>query len=85
MPMLASGAVRRLLNLQRDDDRSMALLDKARVALENIAREDLWAPVQEHRNATDPLSDDALRDILFRTGKAALNAMLDHNAQGDPS
>ena len=85
MTTLASGAVRRLLTLQRDDDRSMALLDKARVALENIAREDLWTPVQEHRNATDPLSDDALRDILFRTGKAALNAMLDHNAQGDPS
>jgi DNA repair protein SbcD/Mre11 len=75
----------RLLILQHDDDRSRALLDEARGELENIAREDLWTPVQDHRNATDPLSDDALRDILFRTGKAALNAMLDHNAQGDPS
>jgi exonuclease SbcD len=75
----------RLLTLEHDDDRSRALLEKARAELGNFAREDLWTPIQEHRNATDPLSDDALRDLLFRSGKAALNAMLSGNAQVDPS
>ena len=75
----------RLLTLQRNGDRSRALLDKARAELGNVTREDIWSPVQDHRSATDPLSDDALRDILFRSGKAALNAMLARNSQGDPS
>ena len=75
----------RLLTLQYNDDRSRALLDKARAELGNVAREDLWSPVQDHRNATDPLSDNVLRDLLFRSGKAALNAMLPGNAQVDPS
>ncbi len=75
----------RLLTLQRDDDRSRTLLEKARAELEKVAREDLWTPVQQHRNATDPLSDDALRDILFQSGKAALSAMLSGNVEGDPS
>ena len=66
----------RLLILQHDDDRSTALLEKARSKLDGVARDDIWSPVPEHRNATDPLSDDALRDILFRSGKAVLNAML---------
>lgn len=75
----------RLLALEHDDDRSKALLEKARAELGNVVREDLWSPVQDHRNATDPLSDDALRDLLSRSGKAVLNAMLSGNAQVDPS
>lgn len=75
----------RLLTLERDDDRSRAMLDKARAELGAVARDDLWSPVQDHRNATDPLSDNALRDLLVRSGKAALNAMLAGNAQGDLS
>ncbi len=67
---------RRLLMLGRNDDESKALLDQARTKLAEVARDHVWQPVQEHRNATDPLSDDALRDVLFRAGKAALNAML---------
>ena len=73
----------RLLTLEYDDDRSRALLEKARAELGAVAREDLWSPVQDHRNATDPLSDDALRDLLVRSGKAALNAMLSGNAQAE--
>jgi hypothetical protein len=75
----------RLLTLEHDDEQSRALIDKARAELSNFAREDLWSPVQDHRNATDPLSDDALRDLLFRSGKAALNAMLSGTAQVEPS
>ena len=72
----AAMMAQRLLALSRDDDRARALLDKARAELGEVAREDVWKPVQEHRSAVDPLSDDALREVLFKAGKAALNAML---------
>lgn len=75
----------RILTLERDDDRARALLDSARAGLGTIARDDLWSPVQDHRSATDPLMNDALRDLLIRSGKAALNAMLAGNAQDDTS
>ncbi len=91
LPEIASGddpaalMARRLLTLGRDDERSRALLDEARAALNETARQDVWLPVQDHRRATDPLSDHALRDLLLRSGKAALNAMLSEREQGDPS
>ena len=66
----------RLLLLGQDDERSRALLDRARERLGAIVGEDAWNPVGEHRNATDPLSDDRLRDIVLRSGKAALSTML---------
>lgn len=75
----------RLLMLRDDDGRSRALLDEARAALSETARDDVWLPVQDHRNATDPLSDDALRDLLFRSGKVALNAMLARRQESGPA
>ncbi len=75
----------RLLALGDDHERSRTLLDKARAALSETAGEDVWLPVQDHRNATDPLSDDALRDLLLRAGKAALGTMLARREEGDPS
>ena len=75
----------RLLMLQNDDDQTKALLERARSELNSVAKEDVWSPVQDHRNAMDPLSDDALRSILLRAGKAALNAMLSHHNEGEPS
>ena len=75
----------RLLMLMRDDPRSRALLEEARAALSETAGEDVWLPVQDHRNAPDPLSDGALRDLLLRSGKAALNAMLAGCGESGPS
>ena len=75
----------RLQMLQNDDDQTKALLERARSELNSVAKEDVWSPVQDHRNAMDPLSDDALRSILLRAGKAALNAMLSHHNEGEPS
>ena len=66
----------RLLWLGEDNEQSRQFLADARQHLVGIAGQDVWRPVQEHRNATDPISDDALRDILLRSGKAALSAML---------
>lgn len=72
----------RLLILGRGDDRSRKLLDEARAELDELAREPVWQPVEEQRHATDPLSDDALRDALLRAGTAVLNAMFAGREQG---
>lgn len=76
---------RRLIILREDDERSRALLKQARAALAGIANHERWSPVKEHRNATDPLSDETLREILFRSGMMALNAMFSQNEPGDQS
>ena len=67
---------RRLLLLGKNHEQSRELLGRARERLSEIARQDIWNPVREHRNAADPLSEDSLRDLLLRSGKAALSAML---------
>ena len=67
---------RRLLLLARDGDAAGNVLGQARRRLGQLAGEDIWTPVDEHRNAADALSDDALRDLLLRSGRAALGAML---------
>lgn len=72
----------RLLLLERGGEGSRTLLDKARAALAGTARDAAWQPALEHRNAGDPLSDDALRDLLQRAGKTALNAMLSSRERG---
>ena len=66
----------RLLLLEQNDEQAGVLLERARERLNSVAREDVWIPLRNHRNATDPLSDDALRDVLLRSGKDALSAML---------
>ena len=76
---------RRLMVLEQDDDRSRGLLDEARAELARIARDERWSAVEEHRSATDPLSDQALRDVLLRSGMTVLNAMLSQTEPADPS
>ena len=76
---------RRLVVLGQDDDRSKDLLEQARAALADVARDERWSPINEHRNATDSLSDEALREVLYRSGMRALNAMLSQNDPGDPT
>ena len=67
-----------LLILENDDKGSATLLENARSELSKIASDSVWSPVQDHRDASDPLSDEALRDMLVRSGKAALNTMLNN-------
>jgi exonuclease SbcD len=76
---------RRILSLQNNDDQSVALLEAARAELSNISRDDQWSPLQDHRSAIDPLSDEALREMLLQAGKAALHAMVSENAEQEPS
>ncbi len=58
------------------------LLEEARAALRDVACNNQWRPVQDHRNATDPLEKDALRELLLQSGMAALGTMLSQNEQG---
>ena len=76
---------RRILLLQRSDAQTATLLDEARAELSNVTDEEQWSPLRNQRNATDPLSDDSLREILLRVGKVALLAMLSDNAERDLS
>ena len=76
---------RRLMGLKQHDARSRDLIEQARAALVGIAQDERWSPVEQHRNAAEPLSDDALREVLFQSGLMALNAMLSQNEPGDPT
>ena len=74
---------RRLLVLDQDNEQSSALLEEARTALAGVAGDERWSAVNKHRNAADPLSDAALRDILIRSGRTAVNAMLSQKEPRD--
>ena len=76
---------KRLLLLKDNSEQSRALLDRARERLDGIAREEVFNPVNEHRNATDPLSEEALREVLLRSGNAALSAMIASRLAREPS
>lgn len=76
---------RRLTALKQDDDGAKDLLEQARAVLADVARDQRWSPVNEHRNATDPLSDEALREVLYQSGMMALSAMLSRNNPGEPT
>lgn len=74
---------RRLLSLGRDDDQAKELLEITRTRLGEITEQAVWSPLREQHNAPDPLSDEALREALLGSGKAALSKMLSGMEAGD--
>ena len=76
---------RRLILLEEGGDGVLELLKEARGALATTANDEIWAPASDHRSHVDPLSDDALRDVLMQSGMEALTAMLSQNAPGRPA
>ena len=82
LPEIAKGddpaalLAQRLILLEEGGDASRELLEEARAALAPVANDGIWALVSDHRSHVDPLSDDALRDVLVRSGIEALTAML---------
>lgn len=76
---------RRLILLQEGSDASRRLLEDARTALAATANDEAWAHASGHRSHVDPLSDNALREVLVRSGMVALTAMLSQAVQGGPS
>ncbi len=73
----------RLIDLEQSNDQSRELLEQARTALGDVARDECWTVIDEHRNAVNPMSDAALRDTLLQSGMTALNAMLSQTKPGD--
>lgn len=74
---------RRLVVLEEGGEAARELLRQARTELAGVAGETHWAPVDDHRNASDPLADEPLRDMLIRAGRAALDAMLAGERRGE--
>ena len=75
----------RLIILENNSDESVDLLERARSSLKEIAEDDRYSVVNDHRNAEDPLSDSVVRDFLIRSGMAALSAMITQRVQVDSS
>lgn len=67
---------RKLLVLERPGEDRAALLDAARAHAQALANDSRWSALANERDATQPLSDDALVDRLIRTGTAALSELL---------
>lgn len=74
---------RQILALMGDGPEADELVERARDELKEAAEESVWAPVDDHRNATPVLSDASLRDLLVRSGKTALDAMLEQNPRNE--
>ena len=70
----------RVLTLQHDDQQSRELLEAVRFHLSETAEDDLWSPLKDHRSASDPLSDAALRELVLQAGRSALSSMLSEKA-----
>ncbi len=72
----------RILALQRNDGSVQPLLETYRAGLFDIVRDDRWSPLNEQRDAPDPLDDTHLRELLLRAARAALYAMLEQQNGG---
>ena len=73
----------RLIVLENNSDESADLLDRARSSLKEIAEDNRYSVVNDHRNAEDPLSDSVVRELLVRSGTAALSAMISQREQSN--
>ena len=71
----------RILLLENQDPAAIELIDQARNDFEALARENVWIPVDDHRNAEEVLSEEYLRALLIRSGKAALHGMLEQMSE----
>ena len=67
---------RRVLSLEQNNDVAKDLLKTIQSDLKSLATHQRWLALNEHRDAHDPIEDEALRQILLEAGKSALNAMV---------
>lgn len=66
----------KLLILAHEGEEKQVLLEEAREKLRSIADESCWSPLDDLRDAEDPLSDELLCAVLQQSGTHALNALL---------
>ncbi|MXZ81697.1 MAG: DNA repair exonuclease [Gammaproteobacteria bacterium] len=74
---------RQILVLMDDGPEAGELVERARDELKEAVEESVWAPVDDHRSAMPALSDASLRELLVRSGKTALDAMLEQNPRDE--
>jgi predicted phosphodiesterase len=67
---------RKLLLLEHPGDDRSALVEAARQELKSLAGQAQWSHLDEERDPNDPLSDEALTDILKKSGTTALAELL---------
>jgi DNA repair exonuclease SbcCD nuclease subunit len=67
---------RELLALERGGEAARELLDAARAALREQARDPRWQPLEEQRRASAPLDDASLAELLRGAGTALLEELL---------
>ena len=67
---------RKLLLLEEAGDERRALLDRTRTALAAFANDARFTPLDDLRDAGDPLSDEALVDYLQQSGMETLQKLL---------
>lgn len=73
-----------LCTLRGPSEARDALLREARSALGTLARDPRWLPLDQARDAQDPLADDGrLAELLIRSGTETLNALLEQRVGGD--
>jgi hypothetical protein len=74
---------RKLLILQSPSEERSALLEATRGALQGLANEPRWSPLDEERDQRDPLSDDqALAALLSKSATTGLSDLLSQRAGG---
>jgi exonuclease SbcD len=71
---------RKLIALEGAGEERERLIQTTRQALKGFAEDVRWAPLQSQRDMADPLSDDAIADMLLRSGNAALGELLAQRA-----
>ena len=77
---------RKLLALRGGSHGRQELVDAARRELRSVAEHPRWAPVREMREAKEPLSDEALENLIEEATKASLHALLaQRDEAGDAS
>ena len=67
---------KKLLLLDQPGDERAALLDLARADLVKTAGKLSWSVLDDQREASNPLADEALISLLRRSGTAALSELL---------
>jgi DNA repair protein SbcD/Mre11 len=71
----------RILLLEQNNDPAKDLVKKIQADLRGLATDPRWQPLNERRDAHDPIDDEALRLLLLEAGKSALSAMIGQGAQ----
>lgn len=81
---------RKLLILRNPGEGRSALLEATRNSLEEVAKQSRWSVlgderVRGRRDGKDPLADEALLELLSRSGTAALSELLSQRDRADAS